>query len=151
MQPNVLNPYVVNKSVAIAAPKEAVWEALTNPTLTKKYFFHCGVFSNWKPGDKISFKGRIFLVKKIEMNGKILQINPGSLLKYTLTNRSSDGGDSVSTVTDRLKFEHGKTILTVTDDVGEGPGAEKRYERSLKGWDKILQGLKKVVESRNPS
>jgi hypothetical protein len=45
-----------------------------------------------------------------------------------------------------LKTE--KTILSITDDVGQGEGAEKRYSRSLKGWDKVLKGLKELVESK---
>ncbi len=143
-----MNSFVVNKRVTINAGPEAVWEALTDPELTKKYFFHCKVFSTWKEGDPITFKGRIFLIKKIELNGKILKVEPGRLLKYTLVNSDNQDEPTVSTVTDELKFERGETTLTVTDDVGSGPGAERRFERSQKGWDKVLRGLKDLVESR---
>jgi hypothetical protein len=30
---------------------------------------------------------------------------------------------------------------------GKGEGAEKRYKRSINGWEKISNGLKEVVES----
>lgn len=79
------------------------------------------------------------------MSGKILQIQPGKLLQYTLKNVDS-GDDSFSTVTDELDFKNGETVLSISDDVGHGEGAEERYERSERGWDKVLKGLKKLVE-----
>ena len=38
----------------------------------------------------------------------------------------------------------GVTTLHISDDVGLGEGSEERYERSEKGWDKVLNGLKKL-------
>jgi uncharacterized protein YndB with AHSA1/START domain len=81
------------------------------------------------------------------LNGKILEVVPGKLLKYTLDNSGSDGGETYSIVTDELKYVKGETILSITDDVGAGPGAEERYFRSRKGWDKVLKGLKNLVEA----
>ena len=126
-----------------------VWDALTNPEKTKEYFFHCGVYSDWKEGSPITFKGKIFLIKNIEMTGTIMQITPERLLQYTLKNASDDNG-SFSTVTDELTYANGVTTLSISDDVGQGEGAEERYERSEKGWDKILKGLREVVEPPNP-
>lgn len=143
-----MSSHIVNKRITITAEPQAVWEALTNPELTKKYFFHCKVYSTWQEGDSITFRGRMFLIKKIELNGKILKVVPGKLLKYTLRNNGSENGSSVSTVTDELRYVKGETILSITDDVGTGPGAEQRYERSKKGWDKVLKGLKSLLESR---
>jgi uncharacterized protein YndB with AHSA1/START domain len=138
-----MNQYIVKKKIAINAEPSKVWEALTNPAMTKKYFFNCEVFSDWKAGSEITFKGKIFLIKKIEMHGKILEIVPGKRLKYNLGNRG-DGG--ISTVTDELSYENGITTVSVSDEVGEGEGAEKRYKRSVKGWGKVLKGLKALVE-----
>lgn len=50
-------------------------------------------------------------------------------------------------MTEVLTYEDGHTLVSVTDDVGEGENAAKRYQRSQKGWDKILTGLKKEVEA----
>lgn len=143
-----MDSYIVIKRITIMAEPKEVWEALTNPELTQKYFFRCKVFSTWKEGDPITFRGRMFLIKKIEFSGKILKVEPERLLKYTLVNEGGTDGASTSTVTDELRYVKGETILSITDDVGGGPGAEKRYERSKRGWDKVLRGLKGVVESR---
>jgi len=140
-----MKEHIVEKSIAIKAPAANVWDALTNPEKTKKYFFHCKVLSDWKVGSPITFKGRMFFVIPIEMKGTIKKIEPEKLLQYTISNASDDSG-SHSTVTDELTFVKGVTELTITDDVGKGEGAEKRYKKSIKGWDKVLRGLKELVE-----
>ncbi len=138
--------YVVKKSIKINAAIDWVWDALTNPEKTKKYFFKSEVKSSWKKGAPITFKGRMFFIIPFKLNGKILDIQPGKLLKYELHNDSDKKNGSTSTVTDELAFKDGVTTVSITDDVGQGKGAEKRYKRSLKGWDKILKGLKETVE-----
>ena len=80
------------------------------------------------------------------MSGTILEVEPLKLLKYNLKNSKSS---STSTVTDQLSYEKGITTLSITDDVGQGKGAEKRFERSMKGWDKVLRGLKEFVENNS--
>jgi uncharacterized protein YndB with AHSA1/START domain len=140
-----MNQFIVKKRIAINAEPSFVWDALTNPEKTKEYFFNCEVFSDWQVGSPITLKGKILLIKKIEMNGHILAIDPGKLLKYNLVNQ--DG--STSTVTDTLEYHNGITTLSITDDVGSGDGAEERYERSQKGWDKVLAGLKELVEEES--
>jgi len=141
-----MEQFVVQKSINIKAEPSKVWDALTNPEKTRKYFFHCAVFSDWKVGSPITFKGKMFFILNIEMTGRILQMVPEKLLQYNLKNGSDKSG-STSTVTDKLSYVNGETILSITDDVGNGEGAEKRYKRSEKGWTNILTGLKKLVES----
>lgn len=121
-----------------------VWDALTNPEKTKEYFFNAEVLSDWKEGSKITFKGHMFWIIPFEMTGKILSIKAQKMLKYTLSN--SDDSKSFSTVTDTLTYADGVTTLSVTDDVGDGEGAEERYHKSVKGWHKVLKGLKELVE-----
>ncbi|MEP7322887.1 MAG: SRPBCC domain-containing protein [Saprospiraceae bacterium] len=142
-----MKEFVVRKKIAIQAEPSQVWDALTNPEKTVKYFFNCKVNSKWKVGSPITFKGKILLIKKIELKGQILQIEPGKLLKYSLKNEDDDNAEAGnSTVTDELIYKDGKTILSITDDVGQGQGAEERYLKSKKGWDKVLKGLKELVE-----
>ena len=141
-----MSNYIVKQQIQINATPSAVWDSLTNPEKTKKYFFHCEVFSDWKPSSPISFKGKIFHIKKVEMNGTILEIEPEKLLKYNLSNDDDDDNPSISTVTDTLSYEKGVTTLSISDDVGDGDGAEERYEKSVKGWEKVLSGLKELVE-----
>lgn len=138
-----METYIVRQSVDIKAQPEQVWDALTNPEKTKRYFFNCEISSNWIKGSPITFKGKLFWVFPIELKGKIEDIQKGKLLKYTLSNGRSA---THSTVTDELSYNNGTTTLSISDDVGEGEGAAKRYKKSVKGWEKVLKGLKKVVE-----
>ncbi len=144
--PEIMETLMVRKSVSIKAEPEAVWKALTDPEKTKKYFFNCAVFSKWKIGSPITFTGRIFLLIKVELKGRILNIVKGRLLKYDLKNQDH----SKSIVTERLSYDKGVTTLTVVDNVGTKPGAERRHKRSMKAWDKVLKGLKKLVEKEAP-
>src|SRR6478672_2266118 len=135
--------HVVHKEIVLDAPPQTVWRALTDPEITKQYFYHCKVLSDWKVGSTITFKGKIFWIFPVKLSGKIKQIEPGKLLQYTLQNHGSPGH---SLVTDQLIDENGKTRLKITDDVGTAEGAAKRYKNSMRGWDKILRGLKRTVE-----
>lgn len=137
--------HIVKKHVRIHAPTDHVWDALTDPEKTKKYFFNARVISSWKVGSSITFKGRMFWIIPFKMSGKIEDIEPKKILKYTLNNK--DG--STSTVTDKLSFTDGWTTVEITDDVGTAEGAEKRFHRSQKGWDKVLKGLKELVEGNS--
>lgn len=84
------------------------------------------------------------------MHGTIVEIEPGRLLKYTLKNgKKDDAGAGTSTVTDILTYDNGITTLFISDDVGACEDAEKRYEKSMEGWDKVLSGLKKFVEEED--
>jgi uncharacterized protein YndB with AHSA1/START domain len=145
-----MKEFIVKKKINIKAEPSAVWDALTNPRKTKKYFFNCEVFSDWEVGSSIVFKGHIFILKKIEMKGTILEIEPEKFLKYTLQNGdNSEESANFSTVTDELTYENGVTTLTITDDVGQGQEAAKRYAKSVKGWTSVLKGLRKLVENEN--
>ncbi|MBA4852566.1 SRPBCC domain-containing protein [Emticicia sp. BO119] len=145
-----MKEFIVKRKTVLNATPAQVWDALTNPEKTRKYFFHCKVFSDWEVGSNITFVGRIFLIKKIEMKGIILEIIPGKLLKYSLDNtHSKESTSSFSVVTDTLSFEDSKTTLTITDDVGQGEGAEERYKKSQKGWTRIIKGLRDLFNSKH--
>lgn len=144
---NTMQQFIVRKEIHINATPAAVWDALTNPEKTKEYFFNCEVSSDWKPGSPISFKGKVLLIKKIEMHGTILEIVPEKRLRYNLGNSGDEGEEkTMSTVTDELSYNNGITTLSITDDVGDGEGAAERFEKSEQGWEKVLSGLKKLVE-----
>ncbi len=139
--------HVVEKKMLIEASPAEVWNALTDPEKTKRYFFNCEVFSDWRVGSEIIFKGKMFLFKKIELKGKIIKVEPGQFLQYTLKNgKNNDRASTFSTVIIQLAHEGLGTIMYVTDDVGGGEGAKKRQRRSEREWDKVLKGLKELVE-----
>ena len=50
------NELIVKKSIKVNADISAVWDALTNPEMTKKYFFDYEAISDWETGSVIEFK-----------------------------------------------------------------------------------------------
>jgi uncharacterized protein YndB with AHSA1/START domain len=140
---------IVDKTIKIKADAMTVWDALTNPEMTRQYFFNCEVHSNWEVGGDITWTGN-YQGKHTEVKGKVLQVEIGRLLRYTAWSKESGLKDIPSNhtiITARLHEEDGETILNVTDEnFGYGDEAEKRYQDSVKGWDMVLHGLKELVE-----
>jgi uncharacterized protein YndB with AHSA1/START domain len=48
---------IANASILIMAPKAKVWDALTDPAQISNYMFGAKVFTNWKKGSAIVWKG----------------------------------------------------------------------------------------------
>lgn len=141
-----MKDFIVQKQITIQASRSTVWETLTNPDLTERYFYGCRIDSSFIADDPIIFKRRILWLFPFELRGKIRAVNPGSFLSYSLKNASTV---SESIVSVELTEDAGRTLVNVTDDVGQEAGAESRYNRSVRGWDKILNGMKRVAEKQN--
>lgn len=136
---------MVEKSIALNAPVSKVWDALTNPAITRTYFFDCEAISEWNAGSAIEFKMEADGKETIAVKGVITAIEPLKLLQYTCFMPEFEKDTSRhTTVTYRLSSENNTTELVVT----QGPYAEgdETYEHTDSGWDHVLAGLKKAVE-----
>ncbi|MFX1253246.1 MAG: SRPBCC domain-containing protein [Promethearchaeota archaeon] len=145
------NELVVKKTVELKADISKVWEALTNPELTKKYMFGCEVISDWEVGSSIIWKGLSEGKERVFVKGNIINVILGKRLEYSTFDPNSDLEDvpsNYTVVTYDLSPKDKNTILSVAQgdftNVVEG---EKRYQDTIKGWDFALSELKKVVES----
>jgi uncharacterized protein YndB with AHSA1/START domain len=75
---------VTSKStILINATKQKVWDALTKPELVKKWQYGSDVITDWKVGSEIRFRVE-WEDKVFEQWGKILEIIPNELIKYSL-------------------------------------------------------------------
>src|ERR1700755_2518587 len=68
--------------IRLNASINAVWDALTNPTTIKKYFFGTDTHTDWKVGSPIRFTGE-WQGKKYEDKGTILAVEKNKLIKYS--------------------------------------------------------------------
>jgi uncharacterized protein YndB with AHSA1/START domain len=70
-------------AINIKAPIKNVWDAITKPELVKKWQYGSDLFTDWKVGSNIKFstewQGKIF-----EQWGKILDVQPNRIIKYSL-------------------------------------------------------------------
>ena len=134
------------KSVAIDAPKAKVWDALTNPEKVKEYMHGTNLSTDWKVGSPITWKGE-WKGKSYEDKGKVLEVVPERLLKYTHWSPmggSEDKPENYHTVTYELEEQDGKTILTLTQD--NNATQQEADKMADDNWGPVLKGLKETAE-----
>ena len=147
-------PLIVKTEIVINAPTFKVWDALVNPAKTKIYMFGCETISDWNVGSELLWQGKYEGKEMVFVKGKILELEPNKLLKYTVIDPFAsypDLPENYLNVTYELSEKDGQTVLTVIQDGFETAAeGEKRYKdvyNNGQGWDPILVEIKKLVES----
>ena len=138
--------HVATATVEIDASPARVWTALTDPTEIEKYMFGSHVVTDWKPGSSIVWEGE-YEGKRYEDKGKIVEIKPARRLKVTHFSPLSgqeDVPENYHTLTYELEVAGPKTRVALSQDNNETPEAA---EHSKANWEKMLAGLKEVVET----
>lgn len=144
----------VENTIQIAAPAAKVWEVLTDSAHTRQYMFGCAADSDWQVGSpllwRMTHEGR----EMIPVKGRILEIEPDKLLKYTVIDPDAaypDIPENYLNVTYRLHETSDGTKLTVTQDGFEdAANGEKRYRdvsNNGEGWNPILIQIKEIAEN----
>jgi uncharacterized protein YndB with AHSA1/START domain len=129
----------------IHAPKEKVWDALTKPEVIKQYFFNTNTYTTWQPGSPIRFTGE-WEGKTYEDKGTILKNEPGKLIQYNYWSSMSgieDKPENYVIITYELKDKGEDTLLKITQ---ENIPDEKTKAHSEENWNKVLEGLKNLLE-----
>jgi uncharacterized protein YndB with AHSA1/START domain len=133
-------------TLTIDAPRDEVWDALTNPAKVRKYMHGTNLASDWKEGSPITWtgewKGQSYVDK-----GTVLEIEAPEFLKYTHWSPmggSEDRPENYHTVVCELAEEGGKTTLTLRQD--NNPTQEEADKMAANNWAPMLQGLKQTAE-----
>lgn len=135
----------VNVQVKFKAPMAKVWQGLTDPAMVKKYFFGTDLESSWRVGEPIKFSGE-WNGKKYEDHGTILDIDPGTFVKYDYWSSMSgteDKPENYANITYNLTENNGETELTITQDNVKNEESKTHSEQNWKG---IFEELKKLIE-----
>ena len=138
---------VANAETEIDAPRSKVWQALIDPDQIEKYMFGSRVETDWKPGSRITWSGE-YEGKKYEDKGEILEVVPERRLKLTHFSPLSgedDAPENYHTLVYELKENDGKTRVSLSQD--NNP-SEEAAEHSRGNWEKMLSGLKEVLEEQ---
>ena len=141
MAPNL----IAQASTTIYARSDDIWKALIDPAALKQYMFGADVSSDWRAGSLITWKGEI-KGKRYEDKGRVLEVEPGRLLKYSHFSPLSgqpDKPENYHTVTIELEEQGDETLVSLSQDKNAD---EKAREHSEKNWGVMLEGLKKYVE-----
>lgn len=138
--------HVATAEIQIDAGLGRVWDALVDPKLIKKYMFGTDVVTDWQQGSPIVWKG-VYEGKSYEDKGEILAIEPERLLRITHFSPLSGKEDvpaNYHTLTYELEKNGDKTRVALSQD---NNASEEEAEHSRSNWEKMLSGLKEVVES----
>lgn len=145
---------VVKSSILINAPAEIVWDALVNPSQTKKYMFGCETVSDWKVGSSLLWRALHEGKETVFVKGIIVDIQPQKLLKYTVIDPNAamaDIPENYLTVAYELVGPNGEINLTVTQDGFESAAdGQKRYQdvyNKGEGWNPVLIQIKALAET----
>jgi uncharacterized protein YndB with AHSA1/START domain len=136
-------------SVFIRATPEQVWDAITKPEFTTRYFYGSRIDSTFEPGARylsLADDGKQELV-----DGEILESDPPRMLRHTWRSLwdPETAGEPHSRVTWEIEpQESGVTKLTVTHDQLEA--SPKTAEGVAGGWSYVLSGLKTLLETGEP-
>jgi uncharacterized protein YndB with AHSA1/START domain len=135
-------------TVYIRAPREKVWEAITNPDFTRRYFFGSQPQSGWNAGDRLLWTQ--YGTGHELVDGEVIECDPPSRLVHTWITRYDDelAAEPASRVTWELEDRDGMTKLTTVHDQFQ-PGG-KTYDNVAGGWPLVLSGLKTLVETGQP-
>jgi len=149
-----MEPLFIKNSILINALPQKVWDALINPEKTKIYMFGCETVSDWKVGSQLLWKATYEGKEMVFVKGNIIEIKDFKKLVYTVFDPNSTMEDipqNYLTVTYELIFDENNTTLNVTQgDYNSVADGEKRYKESYnngEGWNPILVGIKKIVET----
>jgi uncharacterized protein YndB with AHSA1/START domain len=137
--------YIATAETEIEAPPTRVWDALTDPGEIEKFMFGSHVVTDWKVGSPIVWKGE-YEGKAYEDKGKVLEFEPGRRLRVTHFSPLSGDEDlpkNYHTVTYELEERGSKTRVALTQD---NNSSEDAAAHSQENWEKMLSGLKEVVE-----
>lgn len=140
--------YVAYAQVHMDATPDEVWNGLTDPTIIAKYMMGAKVDSDWKERGSITWSGE-FKGNSYKDRGKVLEVEPGKLLRYTHASGSSGAKDkpyAEHVVNIELHARGKGTEVMLTQDNNASGEAQLEAE---KNWSTMLNGLKEVVEGRN--
>ena len=129
----------------IASTAEKVFEALTDASISRQFWFDFHVESDWTSGSPFALKRGSTTMD----SGVVLLCEPPHRLSYTWhPEYESHRHERPSRVLFELEQLKGQVKLTVThDDFDEG---SKVFESISGGWPLVLSSLKSMLETGTP-
>jgi len=133
--------------VFIKATPEAIWEAITNPEFTEKYFY--GVRIDTKPTLRVT---HAYDGSDTQGEDPVLEWDPPRRLVHGWRSKwnAELSAEEASRVTWEIEQqEDGLSLLTVVHDQLEGAPKTAASVAGV-GWMRVLSGLKTLLETGEP-
>ena len=136
---------VISITTYIASTPAKVWEALTNPDITERYWADTRIESDWKPGSKIIYR------RKGEITDEhiVLTCEPPHWLIHTF---HPVFGEYQKEPPSRVAFEiaGGGDVVRLTMLHDEFPEGSAVHRACSEGWPMILSSLKTLLKTGAP-
>lgn len=143
----------IRQSITIDAPKEKVWDALTNPDMTKQYMYGCVPVTDWRVGSPLLWQGEENGQLITFVKGQVLEVTRYEYLAYTVIDPNhaeiQDIPENYLTVIYTLTENEGTTTLEVSQgDYTKVANGEQRFAdtQAQGGWMSILEAIRDLVE-----
>jgi uncharacterized protein YndB with AHSA1/START domain len=135
-------------SIFIRATPEQVWDAITKPEFTQKYFHGSVIECDYAPGSP--YRGFAADGSEQYVDGEVLEADPPRLLRTTW--RATWSPELAEEPFSRVSWEieataEGVTRLTVVHDDLERAPKTAESVASPGGWSFVVSGLKSVLET----
>lgn len=134
--------------VYIKTTPEKLWQALTDGTMTEKYYYGSRAESNWQNGSSYKYLGSDGVAL---IDGTVIESDPPRRLVTTFNPHWSPDDDGVypeSRVTFEITQTNGVCKLTLVHD--ELTPGNPMTDGIFRGWSEILSGLKTLLETGEP-
>jgi uncharacterized protein YndB with AHSA1/START domain len=131
-------------AIEIKATPEKVWEAITSPDWTRRYFHQTAIRSDWRKGSRVVWE---LPDGSPASDGEVLELEwPRRLVTTWLFHYDPQmAAETPSRVTWEIEDLGGACRLTVTHDRLEG--APKTSETVKGGWSLIIGGMRDALEA----
>lgn len=127
----------------IETTPEKLWEALTDPAFTERYWFGMRLRSDWQAGSAF---GMVRPDGTTSDAGTVVEADPPRKLSYNFVNLSEEYRDETPACATFVLEPHGKLVkLTLTHEGFEDNS--QMLPAISKGWPAILSGLKTLLET----
>lgn len=132
----------------VAASRERVWAALTEPAQIKQYFFGTTVDTDWQPGSPITWSGE-YEGTAYEDKGTVVEVDEPHTLVMTHFSPMSgqdDVPENYHTLSFALRSSGDGTHVELAQD---NNGSDDEAERATATWQQLLDALRAHVEGQD--
>jgi uncharacterized protein YndB with AHSA1/START domain len=130
--------------LSINAKTDKVWDALTNSSIVKQYFFGTDLVTTWKPEDPIYFRGT-WENTPYEDKGIVKTFIPNKSLSYTYKSSWDplpDLPENYLLIQYELFDKGNFTEVKITQESHD----EEKAKHSEENWKTVLNEMKKLLE-----
>ncbi|MGB8370928.1 MAG: SRPBCC family protein [Limisphaerales bacterium] len=131
----------------IRTTPEKLWQALTQPEFTQRYWLQTKQESDWKPGASwrmVNPEGKAI------NSGEIIEIDPPKKMVFTWRKETNPEikAEGYSRVTYSLEPQGASVKLTILHEMDKS--GSKLLQSVSNGWPLVLASLKSLIETGEP-